>query len=1271
MEPYRGVNTSLYHSLDPESIEHLERAVTFTEQGTYEKAQAIFDKDIASQMLNSAVVLARAELALKQLKYGVLYRTLDEALTTARASDLDLDAAEYRLMRLLRAFAALSHKADINPVVEEIGRARVWLQGVPVSAYTDIQVNFVRKYVLLVLFTSMSSNYVPDDAYFVPEPSHDRIRWQGLTDLRVSLLGRGMFNEALALFKVERTRLPVPERVDATLSVQAHLKRHASLTEERSAWLGVELHIYLAQSYHERHEAEEGSLEFRKAAELLDHWCALSNYKNPETLTPHLDMKLFQLNSLSVGDPVVYFNESMKLLEIMKTCHHTSTTVCYLHAADAAYSLGVREASHSYRAHFFRLHQEREVYQDRVQENIRSLLSDQLLLFIDARMNVTDLIKALEWMNHFMEKYKDFNLPGELTNMHHWRETAWTRLNNTEKKAQELAEVEKFSLSAPTHHGRLVGVRQQTTTTSNSPLHTADPNSESPFPWDIDEDNFHMEWTRIAGDFDAIRLKAMQMTLQLVLNDLEYEVIQMDEVIIIFGLHDQSEAGGEFIEELKSLSPESLFARIFRQEIDPAAPVRVSVWGNRFSCLKTWLSRPSKSARNSRQYLLMALQEVRARDVAHSQTPLDEQVLEIERCFSTFESLPPRVKEIVGDKTPTWHGNLARQYITFTTSASEFDSVEVGVALERAEEQCHKSVMLHQEKGDVVDVAFMQLTSAEVCALRIIWLLRQPGSVLSAAELSKLRESGLQDLEKADLYYSSSQQESTWSNDLEGLDARDRISHFEGGWRVPLVALTLLYAGDIEEDEGRVVQMWKWVQRSKARSLAMTMGIAGIAPSALLKEISASEKCCALYDKMISLQEKVQTAEPQQRFWLRRELDLHIVEMRKEELLREVCDLRDGKPLTLSDLDRITAVANTSVVLVDWFYVEDVIPGDGGLLLFTARSGCTPTVTKLKTTSSAVEKWIYRNLDSPYVRRVEDQGKSEKLTDDLLGLVEPLLVHTQPGEMLVFCPTQNLHRVPLHAIDIEISDDLQPLIYRNPIVYSHSHSLLRACLWNSQLSAESPSPLNPLAVNGIPPNLKDQVYTDAHESIENLARLLGAQALHDAHATKPMFVESAPTSRLVHVHSHVHWDEADALMHYIDFSNSDRTDAGKLTAREVFSLSLTKGSHVSLIACSGGRTRVNNRDAVMGLVPALLHSGASSTISTLWKIPGTAGARFTEAFYRHFLQERNALPHGGFINLAIVFQRAVRDVKQVDSMRHWSCLVIHGFWSFFVPGHDT
>ena len=102
----------------------------------------------------------------------------------------------------------------------------------------------------------------------------------------------------------------------------------------------------------------------------------------------------------------------------------------------------------------------------------------------------------------------------------------------------------------------------------------------------------------------------------------------------------------------------------------------------------------------------------------------------------------------------------------------------------------------------------------------------------------------------------------------------------------------------------------------------------------------------------------------------------------------------------------------------------------------------------------------------------------------------------------------------------------------------------------------------------------------------------------------------------------------------------------------------------------------------MGLVPALLHSGASSTVSTLWSIPDTIGAKFTDAFYKGFFEQRNGLlGGGGFINLAKVFQSAVKelslyemresDAADLEPMLHWTSFVVHGFWDFFVPQTTT
>ena len=45
---------------------------------------------------------------------------------------------------------------------------------------------------------------------------------------------------------------------------------------------------------------------------------------------------------------------------------------------------------------------------------------------------------------------------------------------------------------------------------------------------------------------------------------------------------------------------------------------------------------------------------------------------------------------------------------------------------------------------------------------------------------------------------------------------------------------------------------------------------------------------------------------------------------------------------------------------------------------------------------------------------------------------------------MIFCPTALLHRIPLHAIEVIADESLgwEPLIYRNSVLFIHSHSLL-------------------------------------------------------------------------------------------------------------------------------------------------------------------------------------------------------------------------------------
>ncbi len=138
------------------------------------------------------------------------------------------------------------------------------------------------------------------------------------------------------------------------------------------------------------------------------------------------------------------------------------------------------------------------------------------------------------------------------------------------------------------------------------------------------------------------------------------------------------------------------------------------------------------------------------------------------------------------------------------------------------------------------------------------------------------------------------------------------------------------------------------------------------------------------------------------------------------------------------------------------------------------------------------------------------------------------------------------------------------------------------------------------------------------------------------------------------------------------------------------------GTHVNIIACQGGLTDVKLGDEVMGLVPALLYSGASSTVSTLWSIADGDGANFAQHFFDSFL--RQCTPQIGksmtrrpstsdasndvadvvdteplrVVDLAKALRAAVvkMDRGETQPLYRWAGFVLHGFWRFPLSEKD-
>jgi hypothetical protein len=75
----------------------------------------------------------------------------------------------------------------------------------------------------------------------------------------------------------------------------------------------------------------------------------------------------------------------------------------------------------------------------------------------------------------------------------------------------------------------------------------------------------------------------------------------------------------------------------------------------------------------------------------------------------------------------------------------------------------------------------------------------------------------------------------------------------------------------------------------------------------------------------------------------------------------------------------------------------------------------------------------------------------------------------------------------------------------------------------------------------------------------------------------------------------------------------------ELSAPELFKARLLlDGVHFTIMACEYGTQSIAPSDQPFGIIPALLHAGATSVLGYQWPIDSRAGQAFSEAFYNEF-----------------------------------------------------
>ncbi|KAK1758793.1 CHAT domain-containing protein [Echria macrotheca] len=456
---------------------------------------------------------------------------------------------------------------------------------------------------------------------------------------------------------------------------------------------------------------------------------------------------------------------------------------------------------------------------------------------------------------------------------------------------------------------------------------------------------------------------------------------------------------------------------------------------------------------------------------------------------------------------------------------------------------------------------------------------------------------------------------------------------------------------------------WEWIQRWKAASLAETVGLQSrsLSGKRLLATARAADPVGhGMLEELDRLSEDlvrgrgagyVSLAEKQAAY------NRLLSRLRQRRSLRPILSLRGQLPLLKADYDDMVVFGRPDgPVTVDWVHLGRE------LVVFISRPRGRIDYVDLGGYDAAV-RGLAACFDTPDL----DTLPSHEMFGQFDALIAPLRHYTDPGEVLILSPTEDLHRLPLHALML----DGEPLIARNPVVYSYSASLMAACAMRREASAGYT--LGKVVVVGNPKNDSTLPIPGVRgmsigASMDASCRAVAMQLRAGSDfispiggITKAQFSEAVSNAGILHYHGHA--------KHATPFARETGLMLAKgdiFEPEDMCGLTLQEGAHVTLIACNSGKQDVSFGNEPLGMAPALFIAGASSVLATLWPIPSSAGQAFSESFYRDGLGigSRGAGVGVGRVNLARATQRAVLYVRGREgggNSSHWASFVLRGF----------
>ncbi|CZR67371.1 uncharacterized protein PAC_17270 [Phialocephala subalpina] len=877
---YCGTHTSLYKTLSPEAVLILEDAILKSRLRLYDAAEQVFDNQLSLYSHIPIVAIEHAETLLHRYK---CFRILEVLAKVPKI--VSLNEEEHDVQRLIALFLGvvrLQTEGVYKPALDEVERVQRDWASKPVDEYNDIQVECIRKYRIACIFLGASSNFVEDEMKLIPCPnstSTPPAHWQGLTDLRISLVSQGRFMEALRFSTTERSAGTTLDDYQTTCLllqlVQDHRAQVINTKDEipwRIAMTGFKLDLgKLFASLGAQPQAEVWLNNLERE---IEETVTLVN-GSTRTLQPSesLDMQTIELARLKMvakEEPTQSrFERLLALGQKMQTASHIETESSHYLAITWAEKLFPPAEFAAIRTDI----QLRTQVLFETQGRVPAAMTNLTDILTPRSTVLSEIAKSIEMLEQFEQRYPDITLP-TVKSMFIIMEDMMRAHAGQHLYFDRSPPANDLLSSLPTGYdiGREVSITE--------------PNQQSLEVKDIldrkgvENRDFDMGYKFFSQPEEVVTPRFLH---ELVSQDAALGVLTDHALFQLFGLGENNRTFTA--EDILKLEERELLQNLVGSY---KFPLHATNWAKRRPTLKAWLLDESRPKYRIRQCLWVALHNSRSKAWSlhfllnpgrKEYTKVQAPTLVKLACMDkTMKTVSPSAVEVTSEHINAIEErlDLEEARMGFSNNHYERESRIVRSILS----QLYMNLFFYcripgEELGDACIEFFARaeeiardqlahwrtLNNSQYFAQAATYLANiaqfriEYGIIKEAVAISQTVEETLELLEEVELLFGTTLYDIDLGRSLQFLNMKTHIGNGMQIWKVGKIAIRLLQlaiattateAEDEKIEQTRIqrerwlLQLWQWVQRVKARTLAQSMGLDNMVPDNMLIEIQNS-----------------------------------------------------------------------------------------------------------------------------------------------------------------------------------------------------------------------------------------------------------------------------------------------------------------------------------------------------------------------------------------------------------------------------------------------